>query len=146
MKDFKQTNLSNGEKTLNDYIDIRNGELFLKAPLQTDNFIKNKRGVRIEVAGLNAGQATIAGATSDTETTTIPGALTHTGNTAGFYNTSPLAKQTVTFNNTNGAIGGLTIGIAYSQAEIQALRDATEVLADDVRNLKAALVAIGLIN
>jgi len=37
--------------------------------------------------------------------------------------------------NVDEAIGGLTIGAAYAQAEVEALRDATEVLADDVRDV-----------
>jgi hypothetical protein len=41
--------------------------------------------------------------------------------------------------NVDGAIGGLTIGASYTQAQINALRDATEVLADDVRALRTAL-------
>lgn len=41
--------------------------------------------------------------------------------------------------NANGDIGGLTISASYSQAEVQALQAACEVLADDVRAITAAL-------
>ena len=41
--------------------------------------------------------------------------------------------------NTNNEIGGLTIGASYSQAEVTALRDKAEELADDVRALMTAL-------
>ena len=58
----------------------------------------------------------------------------------------------MTLGNTYGAIGGLGIGATYSQAEVQALRDKCEQLADDVRALSAlihalrtALVSAGLI-
>jgi hypothetical protein len=43
------------------------------------------------------------------------------------------------FVNTDNAIGGLTIGASYTQAQIQALQAACEVLADDCRALRAAL-------
>jgi hypothetical protein len=114
-KDFSQKNLDNKEKTLEDFFKIRGGTLSLTGTLQTENFIKGKRGVEIKNEGLSAGSINIAGATQDSLTTTIPGALKHTGNTAGFYNVDPLAKQTVTLGNTNGAVAGLAIGAAYSQ-------------------------------
>ncbi len=44
-----------------------------------------------------------------------------------------------TLGNTNAEIGGLTIGATYSQTEVQALRDKSEELADDVRALASAL-------
>ena len=47
--------------------------------------------------------------------------------------------------NTNGEIRGLTIGVTYSQAEVQALQTKTEELADDVRALQAALTSAKLI-
>lgn len=43
--------------------------------------------------------------------------------------------------NTNNEIGGLTISAVYDQAEVTALRDKTEELADDVRALQAALTS-----
>jgi hypothetical protein len=55
------------------------------------------------------------------------------------------AQETVTLGNANGEIGGLTISLVYSQAEVQALRDKCEELADDVRSLKAALSNLGIL-
>ena len=63
----------------------------------------------------------------------------------GFFGSAPVAKTTVTLGNTDNKIGGLTISAAYSQAEVQALRDKCEELADDVRTLKAALSSYGLV-
>ena len=63
----------------------------------------------------------------------------------GFFGSAPVAKTTVTLGNTDNEIGGLTISAAYSQAEVQALRDKCEELADDVRTLKAALSSYGLV-
>ena len=63
----------------------------------------------------------------------------------GFFGAAPAAKNTVTLVNIDGAIGGLAIGATYSQAEVQALRNAAETLADDVRALKAALSSYGLV-
>lgn len=51
-------------------------------------------------------------------------------------------QAAVTLGNTDNEIGGLTISAAYSQAEVQALRDKTEELADDVRNLSTLIHAI----
>ena len=63
----------------------------------------------------------------------------------GFFGLAPVAKTTVTLGNTDNEIGGLAISAAYSQAEVQALRDKCEELADDVRALKAALSSYGLV-
>jgi len=63
----------------------------------------------------------------------------------GFFGSAPVAKTTVTLGNTDNEIGGLTISATYSQAEVQALRDKCEELADDVRALKAALSSYGLV-
>ncbi|MCL4180067.1 MAG: hypothetical protein KJ072_20260 [Verrucomicrobia bacterium] len=59
-------------------------------------------------------------------------------------------QASVTPGNTDVEIGGLTISNAPPQAEVQALRDKAEELADDVRNLstlihslRTALVAEG---
>ena len=52
------------------------------------------------------------------------------------------SRATVAMGITDGDIGGFTIAAAYSQAEVQALRDQCEELADDVRAL-AALVNAG---
>ena len=63
----------------------------------------------------------------------------------GFFGSAPVAKNTVTLGNTDNEIGGLTISATYSQAEVQAMRDKCEELADDVRALKAALSSYGLV-
>jgi hypothetical protein len=63
----------------------------------------------------------------------------------GFFGSAPVTKATVTLGNTDNEIGGLAISATYSQAEVQALRDKCEELADDVRALKAALSSYGLV-
>lgn len=76
----------------------------------------------------------------------------------GFWGASPVvqrsgaAQSAITLGNTDGEIGGLPIGAAYTQAEVQALRDKCEELADDVKalsalvhGLRAALVAVGMV-
>lgn len=63
----------------------------------------------------------------------------------GFFGATPVFKATVSFGNSDNEIGGLIISAAYSQAEVQALRDKCEELADDVRALKATLSSYGLI-
>ena len=63
----------------------------------------------------------------------------------GFFGSAPVTKATVTLGNTDNEIGGLAISATYSQAEVQALRDKCEELADDVRALKAALAGYGLV-
>ena len=65
--------------------------------------------------------------------------------TVGFFGSPPATKTTVTLGNTDNEIGGLAISATYSQAEVQALRDKCEELADDVRALKAALSSYGLV-
>jgi len=61
-------------------------------------------------------------------------------------------QAAVTLGNADGEIGGLTISDLPTQAEVQALRDACEELAEDVRALstlvhalRTALVNSGLI-
>lgn len=49
------------------------------------------------------------------------------------------------FGNVNAEIGALTIGGTYSQAEVTALRDKTEELADDVRAIQTALASSALL-
>jgi len=49
----------------------------------------------------------------------------------------------VTLGNTNGEIDALTVSDPPAQAEVQALRDACEELADDVRALAAGVVKVG---
>jgi hypothetical protein len=48
----------------------------------------------------------------------------------------------VTLGNTDGEIAGLTISDPPTQAEVQALRDKAEELADDVRALSALVHAL----
>jgi hypothetical protein len=145
MADFKQYQPKSEEKRLDDFFDIRGNTLYFKGVLRTQNFLTGTAGVEIRNEGMSAGAINVAGASSSGTVTTIPGALTHTGATAGFFNTAPVSKPSVTFGNTNGEIGGLTISAAYNQGEVQALRDKCEELADDCRNLKAALATLGLI-
>ena len=61
-------------------------------------------------------------------------------------------QAAVTLGNTDGEISGLTISDPPTQAEVQALRDKAEELADDVRalstlvhSLRGALVAAGMV-
>jgi len=61
-------------------------------------------------------------------------------------------QAAVTLGNTDGEIGGLTISDPPTQAEVQALRDACEELADGLRalstlihSLRTALVAVGVV-
>jgi hypothetical protein len=65
---------------------------------------------------------------------------------------SGASQAALTLGNTDNEIGGLTISAAYSQAEVQPLRDKCEELADDVQAvavlvhaLRTALVGAGLI-
>lgn len=60
----------------------------------------------------------------------------------GVVRDASASQAVVTLGNTDAEIGGLTISAAYSQAEVQALRDRCEELADDVRNLSTLLHAI----
>jgi hypothetical protein len=75
----------------------------------------------------------------------------------GFFAATPIvqpaaaAQGLVTVANTNGEIGALTISAVYDQAEVIALRNACEALADDVRAvgeltlaMRTALVNLGL--
>jgi hypothetical protein len=74
----------------------------------------------------------------------------------GFYGVTPVVQPSgadqaaVTLGNVDGEIAGLTISDPPTQAEVQALRDKTEELADDLRNfstlihsLRTALVGEG---
>jgi hypothetical protein len=65
--------------------------------------------------------------------------------TLSFFEGTGTTKQTPTFTNANGDIGGLAISNPPTQAEVQALRDACETLADGTRNVRAALQAYKLI-
>jgi len=51
-------------------------------------------------------------------------------------------QAAVTLGNTDGAIGALTFSATPTQTEAEALRDACETLADDVRNLSTLLHAL----
>jgi hypothetical protein len=81
-----------------------------------------------------------------------------TGGKIGFYGVTPVtqpagaSQAAVTLGNTDGAIGGQTISDPPTQAEVQALGDKCEELADDVRALstlihalRGALVAVGVV-
>ena len=81
-----------------------------------------------------------------------------TGGKIGFNGATPVVQPAgadqaaVTLGNNNGEIGGLSISNPPTQAEVQALRDACEELADDVRALstlahalRTALVVEGLV-
>ena len=63
------------------------------------------------------------------------------GGKIGFYGATPVVQPSgadqvaVTLGNTDGEIGGLTISDPPTQAEVQALRDTCEELADDVHCL-----------
>jgi hypothetical protein len=80
------------------------------------------------------------------------------GSKIGFWGAAPVmqpsgaAQAVVTLGNTDGEIGGLTISDPPTQAEVQALRDKCEELADDVRALatlvhalRGALLALGIL-
>jgi len=103
----------------------------------------------------NATQGTLKRHAGGYSWETIVGA---TGGKIGFWGATPVVQPSgadqaaVTLGNADGEIGGLTISDPPTQAEIQALRDACEDLADDVRSLstlvhalRAALVAVGLV-
>ena len=64
----------------------------------------------------------------------------------------PASESSIARGNTDGEIAGLTISDPPTQAELQALRDQCEELADDVRALsalvhalRAALVTVGVV-
>jgi len=50
-----------------------------------------------------------------------------------------------TFGNTDNEIGALAIGASYTQAEVTALRDKAEELADDVRAIRTSLASPALL-
>ena len=66
----------------------------------------------------------------------------------GFWGATPVvqsagaAQAAVMLGNVDGEIGGLTISDPPTQAEVQALRDKCEKLADDVRTLSALVHAL----
>ena len=63
----------------------------------------------------------------------------------GFFGASPINKTSVSLTNEDGDFASLTFSAAPTQTECQALRDKCEVLADDLRSLKAALSGYGLL-
>jgi hypothetical protein len=80
------------------------------------------------------------------------------GGKIGFYGVTPVTQPAgadqaaVALGNVDGEIAGLTISDPPTQAEVQALRDKAEELADDVRALstlvhalRGALVAVGMV-
>jgi hypothetical protein len=80
------------------------------------------------------------------------------GGKIGLYGATPVVQPSgadqaaVTLGSADGEIGGLTISDPPTQAEVQALRDKCEELADDVRALstlvhalRGALVAVGVV-
>lgn len=107
----------------------------------------------------NKVQTTLAeGANIATGTTTGSKIATSVSQKLGFWNATPIvqpagaSQAAVTLGNTDSEISGLTIGASYTQAEVQALRDKCEELADDLRALstlvhaqRTALVNAGLI-
>lgn len=73
---FKQHNLEPVAPGLSDYIKVQDGRLVLQAPLETQNFLSGKRGVRIQQEGLDSSGGTIQGATitgGSTSSTLIAG-------------------------------------------------------------------------
>ena len=81
-----------------------------------------------------------------------------TGGKIGFYGVTPVVQPAganqaaVTLGNSDGEIAGLTISDPPTMAEVQALRDKCEELADDerafstlVHALRGALVAVGVV-
>jgi hypothetical protein len=66
----------------------------------------------------------------------------------GFWGATPVVQPSganqavVTLGNTDGAIGGLTISDPPTQAEVQAVRDKCEELADDVRAVATLVHAL----
>jgi hypothetical protein len=104
---------------------------------------------------LNVTQGTLKRHAGGYSWETVVGA---TGGKIGFYGVTPVTQPSgtsqaaVTLGNVDGEIGGLTISDPPTQAEVQALRDKCEELADDLRALSAlvhalrgALVAVGVV-
>jgi hypothetical protein len=103
---------------------------------------------------LNVTQGTLKRHAGGFDWQTVIGA---TGSKIGFYGATPITQPSgadqaaITLGNADGEIGGLIVSDPPTQAEVQALRDKAEELADDVRNLSTlihslrwALVAEGL--
>jgi len=146
MAEHSQLELEQQKKTLEDFFVIRNGVLNLIGTLQTASFIPGVSGVQIRSEGLNAGTAVIAGATSDSTTTTIPGALTHTGNTAGLYNVTPVARQSVTALSVSVGTADGTVADVGSSFNQTTLNNNFRDLADKINQIRTALVNIGILS
>jgi len=73
---------------------------------------------------------------------------TATSQKLGLWNVTPViqpadaAQAAVVLGNADNEIGGLSFSGGYTQAEVEALRDKAEELADDVRALSALLHAL----
>lgn len=63
-----------------------------------------------------------------------------------FFGGGKIVKQTVTDTVADDGIVGLTISASYDQAEIEAFRNMVELLQDDVRSLRNALLAYSLVD
>lgn len=68
--------------------------------------------------------------------------LTQTQHTNLTTQQASASQAAVTLGNADSEIGSLSISAAYSQGEVQALRDKCEELADDVRNLSVLIHAL----
>lgn len=110
-EEFKQLNIEETPKTLDDFLYVKDGVVILRGVMQTENFIAGKRGVQMKFEGLNASGGTIQGANVSSGSTTITGALTHTGSTVGFYNKAPTAQAS--------DIGAITIGAGTGDGTTQ---------------------------
>ncbi|MEX3009013.1 hypothetical protein [Hoeflea sp. TYP-13] len=101
-----------------------------------------------------ADYAIVAGAASVVTRNTFLGGSFREGffNAAAVVQPAGAGQAAVTLGNTDNEIGGLTFSATPTQAEVEALRDKCEELADDLRNmhtlqdeLRTALVNLGLI-
>jgi hypothetical protein len=111
--------------------------------------------IDLNLAGKGAGKINLTSPVKVTDAKDIEvgtGTGTKIGTAAGqklaLWNAAPIVQPAhadqaaVVLGNANAEIGGLTISAAYDQAEVEALRDRCEELADDVRNLSVLLHAI----
>jgi hypothetical protein len=122
--------------------------------------------LKIHAGGLvwKAVHLSVAGGTLDDGANVVMGTGTGTkigtavSQKLGFWGVTPVAQPSgadqaaVTLGNVDGEIAGLTISDPPTQAEVQALRDKCEELADDVRALatlvhalRGAVVAVGCV-
>lgn len=123
-----------------------------------DKFLRND-GNDETTGKLTVGGLTITDA-KDVELDTTTGSKigTSASQKLAFYDTTPIVQPasgdqaSVSLGNTDNEIGGLTISDPPTQAEVEALRDKCEELADDVRAvhtlleaMRTAFVNLGLI-